>query len=68
MVRELESLADDGKTMVFVTERIENLPIGWRAKETYKILKENVFSEIFELAAPGNDFEVYMKTRLRRKE
>lgn len=32
----LESLAHDGKTIVFVTESMENLPIGWRAKETQK--------------------------------
>ncbi len=61
-----ESLAPDGKTLVFVSESIENIPAGWRAKETYKILGSDEFIEIFELAAPGKEFEVYTESQLRR--
>src|SRR5262245_54129304 len=32
------SSSADGKTFVFTTERIENIPAGWRARETYRIL------------------------------
>jgi hypothetical protein len=63
----LESLAHDGRSIVFVTESIENIPVGWRAREKYKILNDDEFTEIFELAAPGKDFEVCVKNQLRRK-
>jgi hypothetical protein len=45
----------DPKTFVFVSESIENIPPGWRARETYKITNENEFIETFELAAPNED-------------
>lgn len=61
-----ENLAPDGKTLVFMTESIENIPAGWRAKETSKILGSDEFIEIFELAAPGKEFEVYTESQLKR--
>jgi len=64
----LQDLAEDGKTMVFVTESIENIPPDWRAKETYRVLNDDEFTEVFELAAPGKDFEVYTKSHFRRKD
>lgn len=63
----LESISADGKTIVFLSEAIENIPAGFRAKETYKITGENEFTEIFEIAEPGKEFEVYSKATLRRK-
>jgi hypothetical protein len=57
----------DGKTLVFTTESIENIPPGWRARETYKIISEDEFIEVFELAGPGKEFEVYSENRLKRK-
>lgn len=63
----LDSLSSDGKTFVFHSENIENIPPGWRAKSTYKILNENEFLQIFELAEPGKDFEVYSESHLKRK-
>jgi len=63
----LDSLSTDGKTLVLTTERIENIPTGWRAKETYKIVNANEFQEIFELAAPGKDFEMYAENHFKRK-
>ena len=62
----LESTADDGKTLTFATESIENIPPGWRARETYRILSPDAFSETFELAAPGKEFEVYSKSNFKR--
>jgi hypothetical protein len=52
--------------LVLVTEAIENIPSGWRARETYAVLNPDEFEEIFELAAPGKDFEPYSRTHLRR--
>ena len=63
----LDSLSADGKTLVFVTESIENIPSGWRARETYKILNDDEFIETFELAAPEQDFELYITNHFKRK-
>lgn len=54
--------------IVFASESIENIPAGWRARETYKIVSPDEFVEVFELAEPGKDFEVYSEGRLRRKK
>jgi len=55
-------------TLVFVSESLENLPPGWRARETYKIMSDDEFIEIFELAAPGMEFELYSENNFKRKK
>jgi hypothetical protein len=50
-----------------LSEGIENIPTGWRARETYRIISNDEFIEVFELAAPGKDFEVYTENHLKRK-
>jgi hypothetical protein len=62
----LQSISDDGKKLMFASEAIENIPAGWRAKETYDIIDENQIQETFELAQPNKDFEVYSKVILHR--
>jgi hypothetical protein len=62
------NMSDDAKTIVFTSEGIENIPAGWRARETYKIVSADEFVEVFELAGPGKDFEIYSEGRLRRKK
>lgn len=62
------SISDDGKTIVFTSESIENIPTGWRARETYKIVGPDEFTEVFELAGPGKDFEVYSEGHFKRKK
>lgn len=62
------SISSDGKTIVFTSESIENIPAGWRSRETYKIIGADGFVEVFELAGPGKDFEVYSEARLLRKK
>jgi len=62
----IESVSPDGKTIVFISESIENIPTGFRARETYQIVNENEFTETFEMAEPGKEFEVYSKAILRR--
>lgn len=52
--------------LVFVSEAIENIPKGYRARETYTFINENEFEEVFEIAEPGKDFVLYSKTRLKR--
>jgi len=51
---------------VFTTEAIENIAPGWRARETYVMLDPNEFEEVFELAEPGKDFELYSRARFKR--
>jgi hypothetical protein len=52
--------------LVFITESIENIPPGWRARETYVVNGPDAFEEIFELAEAGKPFEVYSRTRFTR--
>ena len=63
----LDRAASNDKTLVFVTESIENIPAGWRARESYRILNSDEFVETFELAGPGKEFEVYSENRFKRK-
>ena len=56
----------DERTIVFVSEAIENIPAGYRARETYTILSRDEFTERFEIAEPGKDFELYSEARLKR--
>ena len=54
--------------IVFISESLENIPAGYRAKETYRILNENEFTEIFEIAEPGKEFTVYSENRFKRQK
>ena len=58
----------DGKTIIFTSESIENIPAGFRARETYKILGPDEFTEVFEIAEPGKDFDVYGEGHFKRKK
>lgn len=62
----LESISPDGSKIVFVSEAIENIPAGWRARETYQKTSDDEFSESFDLAPPGQEFSVYSKVVLKR--
>ena len=53
----LDSLSTDFKTMIFVTENIENLPLGFKARLSFFIKNENEFTEKFEIAAPEKEFK-----------
>jgi hypothetical protein len=46
---------------------MENIPPGWEARATYRILNKNEFHQVFELAGPGKDFEVISESDIRRK-
>lgn len=62
------STSADGKTIVFTSESIENIPAGFKARETYKITGPDDFSEVFEIAEPGKEFEVYSEGHFKRKK
>jgi hypothetical protein len=52
--------------VVFTTEAIENIPAGYRARETYVVVGQDEFDEIFELAEPGKPLELYSRAHLKR--
>jgi hypothetical protein len=54
--------------VVFTSESIENIPAGFRARETYVFSSNDQFEEIFEIAEPGKDFEVYSRSKLTRTQ
>jgi len=62
----LDANASRGDTVVFVTETIENVMPGWRARETYQKTGPNTMVETFELAEPRKEFEVYSVCKLTR--
>ena len=65
-VNEYVQDAGAATNVVFTTESIENIPPGWRARETYVVHGANEIEEIFELAQPGKEFEPYSRARLKR--
>ena len=62
----MQQTTNDDRTIVFVSEAIENIPAGYRARETYTILSRDEFIERFEIAEPGKDFELYSQAHLKR--
>jgi hypothetical protein len=59
--------APDGKTFVFLSEAIENIPPGFKARLTYRILDDNSFEQTFDLAPPGKEMACYSKGIMTRK-
>lgn len=56
----------DGKTFVFVSEAIENIPPGFQARLTYRILDDNAFEQTFDLAPSGQELTCYSKGVMKR--
>ncbi len=52
--------------VVFESEALENVPPGWKARETYEIVSPDEFVETFEIATAGASYEVYSKARFKR--
>lgn len=55
-----------GGTIVFESETLENVPSGWKARETYRVVSPEEFVETFELASGAGAYEVYSKARFKR--
>lgn len=62
----VQQATNDEKKLVFQTEAIENIPPGYRARETYTIVSHDEFIERFEIAEPGKDFELYSEAHFKR--
>lgn len=57
---------DNETTFTFVTESIENISPGWRARTTLEILSEDSFREVFDLAGPGKGWSCYITNEFQR--
>lgn len=66
-VNEYRLTASRPDTLEFTTFHIDNLPEGWRARETWRLVSKDEYVETFSIAEPGKDFQVYSETRLRRE-
>ena len=64
----IDSISLDKKTIVFISESIENIPSRYRAKETYRLVGDNEIDETFEIAEPNKEFAVYSKVKLVRQK
>ncbi len=64
----LQDQASDPKTFVFVSESIENIPAGYRARLTYRIIDRDSFEQTFDLAPAGQEFTCYSKGIMRRQK
>ncbi|HMA53464.1 MAG TPA: hypothetical protein VKT17_03335 [Acidobacteriota bacterium] len=64
----LQDQASDPKTFVFVSESIENIPAGFRARLTYRIIDQDSFEQTFDLAPAGQEFTCYSKGIMRRQK
>ena len=62
----VEAPSASSGTLLFMSEAIENSPAGFRARETYTMLGADEFEEVFEIAEPGQAFEVYSRAKFRR--
>jgi hypothetical protein len=52
--------------VVFESEGLENVPSGWKARETYEVVSPDEFVETFELSSGGGPYQVYSRNRFRR--
>jgi hypothetical protein len=55
-----------GGALVFESEALENVPAGWKARESYRVVSPDEFVETFEIAPDGRTFSVYSQARFRR--
>jgi hypothetical protein len=56
----------ESSPLVFTTTEIENIPAGWRARETYEQPSPDSWTERFDLAQPGQELELYSSSVLER--
>lgn len=62
----LNPTASTPTRLVFDSERFENFDNAWKARETYEVVSNDEFVEIFELAPPGKPYEVYSRNHFQR--
>lgn len=63
----LESVAEEGSLLTFVTEVIENAPPGTKAKLTFKRLSDSELEQSFFVAFPGQELTCLSVNTLKKK-
>jgi enterochelin esterase-like enzyme len=64
----LNTTASSANKLVFDSVNFENFSNTWKARETYEIVSQDEFVEIFELLEPGKkDYQVYSRNSFKRK-
>jgi len=63
-----QSASEDGRTVTFASEQIENGPPGLIAKLIFKALDADTVEERFELAFSGKEFDCYNTNIIKRKK
>lgn len=62
-----QSLSPEGQGgLVFDSEMFENFSNAWKARESYLFISDDEFVETFELAPPGQAFQVYSRNHFKR--
>ena len=64
----LEPPAGGSDALVFVTESIENIAAGWRARTTLEIISDDSFRETFDLAGPNQEWACYIINEFVRSQ
>ncbi len=64
----LDTLESNDSLLIFITESIENIPPGWRAKVILTKSNDDEFVEGFQLASPGKDFGTCIENKWTRKK
>ena len=61
----LDEVSNQGNTLRFVTESMENRPPGMRARLTFNIDTNKELETNLELAMPGKDFAPFLRTQVK---
>ena len=64
----MNQVAGTTTRLVFESVSFENFNNDWKARETYELISNDEFIEIFELAEPGKPFQVYSRNHFRRRK
>lgn len=62
----MDDISEDGKTLTFVTEHVENAPQGTKAKLIFKIIADDEIEQSFHVAWPGREYSCYALNKLKR--
>lgn len=61
------TVSEDGNTLTFETESVENAPAGTRAKVVFVRAGDSELEQSFHVAWPGKDYACYSTNRLRKR-
>lgn len=62
----LQPPGHETSSLIFITEAIENIPLGWRARITLEVTSDDTFVETFDLAGPNKEWTCHITNHFRR--